>query len=157
MGFARIFKKIAKCDLRSESINGSTYYFDNDNRIVARLYESNLLSLFVTNQEGRTQALNLVLNFKYKCDQGVVIADIAFVSDLSNNQLPHVSKNRYLTLKDNTVLDEYETASAGTVDVSDDVLSVSIPFLGVEDRCEKVVKGIEFSEAIFNLTTRTVR
>lgn len=157
LGFARINKKLSKKQLRSESMNGSIYYFDDSGRVVARLCESNLLSLVVTNQEGKNQSINLVFNFKYKCDQGVVIADIAFVSDLDDNKLPIVSKNRYLSFKNDPILEEFGTASIGMVNVSDNVMTVSVPILGVEDKCENVICNGTFSETLFNLTTRTVR
>lgn len=157
LGFSKLIRKLSKSDLRSIPINGSLYYMDENDRIVARLKGENILTLFVTGKDGSRKTLNLVYNFKYKCDQDVIIADVAFTSDENGNSLPIVIKNRNINFEADDNVNLYGTASFGTVDVSNEYLKVSIPSFNLDGTCEDVIIKHDASPLVlFRLTTRAI-
>lgn len=157
LGFSKVFRKLKKGKYRSIAVNGTVYYMDDQDRVFARMQNENHLSLFLTGKDGSIKTLNLVYSFKYKCNQDVVIADVAFISDADVDRMPVISKNRFVEFAKDETLAQYEITSCGKVDANQTTLTVSVPFLNMEDVCTEVVNtSIDFS-TVFQLTIRTIR
>ena len=156
LGFSRVSRKILKGKYRSIVVNGNIYYMDEHDRIFARMQNENHLTLFLTAPDGSNKSLNLVYNFKYKCNQDVVIADVVFMSDYDVNRMPVISKNRSVNYAKDEVLAQYEIVSFGMVVAAPGSLTVSIPTLGVTDVCMEVINVSIPEHTFFLLTTRKV-
>ena len=119
---------------------------------------SNKFSSFLLLSEKTGKLPKIRLNsFKYKCNQDVVIADVAFISDADVDRMPVINKNRIVEFAKDETLAQYEITSCGKVDANQTTLTVSVPFLNMEDVCTEVVNtSIDFS-TVFQLTIRTIR
>ena len=157
LGFSKVFRKLKKGKCRSIAVNGTIYYMDDQDRVFARMQNENHLSLFLTGKDGSIKTLNLVYSFKYKCNQDVVIADVAFMSETDVDRMPVISKNRFVEFAKDETLAQYEITSYGKVDANHTMLTVSVPFLNMEDVCTEVINtSIDFS-TVFQLTIRAIR
>lgn len=157
LGFSKVFRKLKKGKCRSIAVNGTIYYMDDQDRVFARMQNENHLSLFLTGKDGSIKTLNLVYSFKYKCNQDVVIADVAFMSETDVDRMPVISKNRFVEFAKDETLAQYEITSCGKVDANHTMLTVSVPFLNMEDVCTEVINtSIDFS-TVFQLTIRAIR
>ena len=157
LGFSKIYRKLTKGNARSITVKNSVYFMDDNDRVFARLQNDNHLSLFVTGKDGSIKTLNLVYNFKYKCNQDVIIADVAFTSEYNNdNRMPIVSKNRFINFAKDNTLAMYGVISCGTVDATNEYLNVSVPIIKLEDTCKDVIKLTTSPLIFFHLTTRTI-
>ena len=156
LGFSRVIRKLAK--KRSTMSDGETiYYLDDDENVIGRLQNGNVLSLVVTGEDSCLKILTLVLSFKYKCDQGVVVADVAFVSDLNSDYLlPIVRKNRKVEFEpDEVFMSKTATlTSIGQVKQTETALDVRIPSLDVDNILREIISGNNHEFPIFHLTTR---
>ena len=156
LGFSRVNRKILKGKYRSIVVNGNIYYMDDQDRIFARMQNENHLILFLTDTDGSITTLNLVYSFKYKCDQDVVIADVAFMSALDVDRMPVISKNRSVNYAKDEILAQYKIASCGMVVAVPGSLTVSVPKLGVTDVCMNVIDVSIPEHTFFHLTTRAI-
>lgn len=156
LGFSKVNRKLSKGKYRSMSVKDNIYFMDDEDRVFARLQNENHLSLFVTAKDGSILTLNLVYNFKYKCNQDVIIGDVAFMSEANIGAMPVISKNRMVTFAADDILALYPITSCGTVDATNEHLTVSIPDLKLEDTCTNVVRLDFYPNIFFHLTTRAI-
>ena len=157
IGFSKIHRKLTGGKVRSLSQNGTIYFMDDQDRIIGRLHGGNIISLFVSDENANIQTLNLVYNFKYKCNQDVIVADVAFTSRKNGNMMPVVSKNRAIKYAEDTFLLGYEIATCGKIRSENNTLSVNIPMFNVEEDLTNVITEIIGDNIFYHLTTRTVR
>lgn len=157
VGFSRIKRKITDGKIRSLSHNGTVYFMDDQDRIIGRLHAQNIISLFVTDEQGNIHTFNLVYSFKYKCDQVVIVADVAFTSPKDGNKMPIASKNRAINYTEDNFMNGYEIATCGEIRSENNTLNVNIPMLLVQDTLTDVVHEISDNLVFYHLTTRTVR
>ena len=157
VGFSRLKRKLTDVKIRSLSRDGTIYFMDDQDRVIGRLYASNIITLFVSDEKGNIHTFNLVYNFKYKCNQVVIVADVAFTSTKNDNILPIVSKNRAIKYEKDNFLLGYKTATCGTIRNENNALHVSIPMLNVEDTLTVVIPEIPGDTVFYHLTTRTVK
>ena len=158
LGFSCVHRKLIKMK-RSMSSQGIVYFLDESGRIIGRYDENDdTLTLFMQGKDGSKQLLTLAFNFKYKCGQDVIIADVAFLSEFVDNKVPVVVKSRDVRLAEDAVLVEHECTTIGTAYISDEdgLLYVSIPLLGVEAVQEKVIHREKNPTRMYNLLTRKV-
>ena len=156
LGFSRVSRKLSKGKYRSMSVKDNIYFMDDQDRVFARLQNENHLSLFVTAKDGSIQTLNLVYSFKYKCDQDVIIGDVAFMSEADGGVMPVISQKRMVSFAVDDILARYPITSCGTVDVTNEYLTVAIPDLKLEDTCTNVVRLDFYPNIFFHLTTRAI-
>lgn len=157
LGFSRVLRKLTK--QRSTMSDGETIYFlDDDENIIGKLQNENVLSLVVTSEDSGPKILNLVFSFKYKCDQGVIVADVAFVSDfIGENKLPVMRKNRQIEFEtDEVFASNASFSSIGQIKQNESTLEVNIPSLGIEEICRDAIPGNKHDFPIFHLITRKV-
>ena len=156
LGFSKVYRKLSKGKHRSLSVKDNIYFMDDQDRVFARLQNETHLSLFVTAKDGSIQTLNLVYSFKYKCNQDVIIADIAFVCEADGGTMPVINKNRKVSFAVDDTLKLYPITSCGMVNASNDSLNVSVPNINLEDTCTDVVRLDFYPNIFYHLTTRAV-
>lgn len=154
LGFSCVHRKLSKVK-RSMSVEDVIYYLDEEDRIIGH-YTENVLTLFMQGTDKSYKLLTLAFNYKYKCGQDVIIADVAFISDFIDNKLPVVVKSRDIRYKEDILITKHGFSTIGTAYLSNEELHVSIPDLGVNSVQEKVVHREKEPFLIFNILTRKI-